>query len=354
MRAQFTNSPTINGELVDNHVVAYTKIEYSDWVVLKHAPANNAFALCQDIQQGILIFVTIALVGVVLISGTIGRNTANAISDLSKKASALEEGDLDVDIESSRRDEIGQLYETFDTMRAALKERIQEVEVARTEAEKEPKNAEEQREQLQSAADRYNETMAKCADGDLTQRLEPDENNDAMREIAEEFNYMIDQIEGTIAQVKQFSGKVGDTSSIVLESTSELKDASGQIAESAQVISEETEDVQNDLEILTEQLEDCLDRLDAGDDSAVTDLETLADDVPDLAERTSEALNESENIAAATEQQTVALSEVTETARDLDRSAGPLADLLDNFKSSEDQAFNFGEDSGVDRTADDS
>jgi methyl-accepting chemotaxis protein len=283
---------------------------------------------------------------------TIGRSTVASLNTLTTKAQELKDGNLDVSVESDRSDEIGELFGAFDTMRSSLKDRIADVNEAREEAEAQRQKAEKQRLQLQEAADRYETTMNNCADGDLTQRLDPDENNESMRKIAEEFNYMIGQIEGTVAQVKQFSENVSETSEIVLSSTSELETASGQIAESAQFITEMTQELQSELDSASTDIDACLDDIEAGNTAEAREkLRDISTIISRLADRTGETLDESEKIAAATEQQTAALTEVSEMAKSLDRSAGPLDDLLNNFECSDDQTFYFGEASGANRVS---
>ncbi len=76
---------------------------------------------------------TATLVGVVLVGvlgAAIGRTTAASIDRLTEKAARMEEGDLDVDLESSRIDNIGRLYDGFDAMRTELKATIAEAEDA--------------------------------------------------------------------------------------------------------------------------------------------------------------------------------------------------------------------------------
>jgi DNA-binding PadR family transcriptional regulator len=58
-----------------------------------------------------------------------------ALDDLEGKATALEEGNLDTEIESDRKDEIGTFYGAFAGMRDSLKDRISKAEQATEDAE---------------------------------------------------------------------------------------------------------------------------------------------------------------------------------------------------------------------------
>lgn len=132
----FRTRATKSDRLGEEHVVAYAPVEGNDdWVVIKHAPADNAYRLTRTIQESLLVFIAIALIGVVLIGGTFGRRTARSIRRLSRKANAIENGNYDVEVENQRRDEVGQLYDSIASMRDALQQRIRELEQSRRDAE---------------------------------------------------------------------------------------------------------------------------------------------------------------------------------------------------------------------------
>jgi methyl-accepting chemotaxis protein len=65
------------------------------------------------------------LIGLGLLGATLGRGTVVELNRLGNRARELEAGDLDVDLETSRRDEFGDLYGSFSTMRDSLREEIE-------------------------------------------------------------------------------------------------------------------------------------------------------------------------------------------------------------------------------------
>lgn len=146
--AGFETDPEINQHRDDSYVVAYAPVSGTDWVVLKHAPVDAAYAIEQDITNALILFVAIALLGVVVIGGTVGRNTATAIKRLESRAKAIEDGRFDVDLSSTRSDEIGSLYKAFSSMRDSLADHIQELDQAREDAEQSRQEAERLAEQL--------------------------------------------------------------------------------------------------------------------------------------------------------------------------------------------------------------
>jgi branched-chain amino acid transport system substrate-binding protein len=109
----------------------------------------------------------------------------------------------------------------FDTMQDSLQDRIQE-----------GYESEKLREQVESRAKEYSETMSNCADGDLTVRLSTETENDAMGEIATAFNTMLDEIEATMRRLQEFSHDVAAASQQATAGAREAKAASESVSES--------------------------------------------------------------------------------------------------------------------------
>lgn len=118
-------------DLRKDYVVAYAPINESNWVVVTHKPVDAAYQLRQRITGQLLAIVAVSLVGLGLIGLTLGRNTVLALNALSQRARELEQGNLDVDLETNRQDEIGTLFSSFASMRDALRDRIEELEESR-------------------------------------------------------------------------------------------------------------------------------------------------------------------------------------------------------------------------------
>jgi methyl-accepting chemotaxis protein len=119
-----------------------------------------------------------------------------------------------------------------------------EAEAAKRDAEREREEAERQREQmsrlkneLEATADDFEGTIAACAEGDLTERLDEDVDNETMAEIAGSFNRMLDELEDTIGEIQQFATDVATASEQVATGAEEIENASEEVAESVQEIS---------------------------------------------------------------------------------------------------------------------
>ncbi|MCU4752174.1 methyl-accepting chemotaxis protein [Halobacteria archaeon AArc-curdl1] len=199
----------------------------------------------------IVFFLHLGLVTIVL-----GGNVSLALSQLAERAERIGDGDLEVDLETDRIDEIGLLYGSFETMRNSLAVTLDDLETERERALTAKQETQRQNRALNDAANRYSETMAACADGDLSQRLEPEIDNEAMVAIADSFNEMVADLEETVAQVIRFARIVDETSGDVQAGASEIRRASREVSESIQEISNGSEKQTEDLEVAADEVND--------------------------------------------------------------------------------------------------
>ncbi|UVE50000.1 HAMP domain-containing protein [Haloferax larsenii] len=192
--------------------VGYAHLDAHAWVVTSRVPTDSAYALRTDILTQILATLLVVGIGAGVIAATIGRDTVDAVQTLAAKATALRDGNLDVPIERDREDEFGDLYEAFDVMRTSLRDQIvaaerarREAEDAREEAWAEKEASERRRRHLERTAETYAQVMQACADGDLTERIDPDDESEAMAVVGRSFNEMMDEVEARNEQLKTVS-----------------------------------------------------------------------------------------------------------------------------------------------------
>jgi len=209
---------------IGRQVMGYTATESQDWTVLVADSPSDVFGLRRSVTMGVLLLLGVAVLGLALIGLAIVRPTLTSIRQLATRAEQMENGDLSVNLESSRRDEIGDLYRAFDGMRGSLKERIQHTESLL--------------DHLQAKASSYQAVMEATANGDLTRRMDPESENEAMRDIAVTFNDMIDDLETTITSVQSFADTVAESSETLTASVEEIETASHEVSQSIQEISD--------------------------------------------------------------------------------------------------------------------
>ncbi len=226
----------------DGYVVGYAPIEGTDWVVLTHAPTGAAYGLVRLVERDVLILVALSALGFVVVGLTIGRNTVRALDDLTETARELEAGNLDASVETDREDEIGRLYGAFGAMRGAIREQLRETN--------------ELAEHLDRKAASYDAAMERAAGGDLTVRVDPESESEAMRKVGEGFNEMVESVETTLTQVRSFADSVAAASEEVTASADEVSRASDEVALSVQEISDGATEQEEGLEAVSTEMTD--------------------------------------------------------------------------------------------------
>jgi len=252
----------------------------TNFVVAIHTPEAQAMGFVQDVQQYGVYASIGGILLVMLIGGIVGRNTSRSIDRLTGKAQQMEDGDLDVDFETQRVDSIGRLYTGFATMRDSLKEQIQNAQEAREEAEQARAETEAINRHLEAKADEYRDVMQVCAEGDLTARMDANTENEAMEDIAIEFNQMMGELEETTAHVKAFAGDVATASEQVTASSEEVRSASEQVTESVQEISDGAERQNQSLQAVNHEMN--------GLSTTIEQIAASSNQVADIAERTAQ------------------------------------------------------------------
>lgn len=320
-----------------------------DWAVFVHTNTEAAYGGVQTLVQRGQGVTVAGILAVLIVGAVLGRNTSRDIGRLSEDVAAMEQGDLNVAIRSNRIDSIGQLYDGFASMRDALKQQIDEAERARKEAEVSRAEAMEMSQHLQETAEAYSETMQACARGDLTRRLDPDGENQAMNRIATEFNEMVEELELTTGQLKTFAEEVEAGGTGVRQSAETVRDASEQVAESIQRISDDAYDQRERLQSISEEMDALADQLETFEanhsevdftDSLAT-IQEIATTIETAADLGEETMSQSEQVAGSAEEQAAELNEVSTRAEELVRYAQYLGDGLGNFDTEAEHEFVF-------------
>ncbi|WP_136718075.1 methyl-accepting chemotaxis protein [Halorientalis salina] len=338
--ADLAGDEGIETTTVDGSEFATTGAGVADtnWQVVTYAPSDVVYTDRNTATAGLVALLYVIALNLGVFGITIGGNLALALRQLADRASEIGEGNLDVELETDRTDEVGMLYGEFGAMRDSLKESLAEADDARAEAERAREEAEQREletqrfnEQLEAEAERYSETMAACADGDLTRRLDPETDSDAMQSIADSFNEMIADLERTVADVQQFAEDVAASSHDVEDSAGEVKEASEEVSRSIQGIStgaqEQTEDLQatgdevNDLSATIEEVASTTDEVASQSDRVAE----LGAEGREQAEATIEEMQSIEaqtgNVVESIERLTDEIDEISEVTRLIDEIA---------------------------------
>ncbi|MBX0295393.1 methyl-accepting chemotaxis protein [Haloarcula nitratireducens] len=259
-----------------DEVLSYAPVAGTNWVVVKRAPAENVFALRNQVQQYLFALVGLALLGFVAFGAFVGRDIKRSLTGVADRAEALAAGRIDGEDESSERmDEIGQveraftdiqsylatvanqadalaaqefddpvldeevpgrLGESLSTMQTDLQQFVAEIEAAKTDAETAQREAEALADSLERQAEEFSDVMRLAAEGDMTQRLDTETGTEAMDEIARAFNAMLVQLGQTVVHIREFAADVDGSADQITASATEVRDASEEVSESVQEI----------------------------------------------------------------------------------------------------------------------
>ncbi|SEW13838.1 methyl-accepting chemotaxis protein [Natrinema salifodinae] len=289
----------------EEYVVSAAPVEGTDWVVVYHEPTEQAYGFVSAVSDWGLAATGFSVVIIGLIGAVLGRNTARSIDRLTEKVEQIEEGNLNVDLETERIDNIGRLYDGFDSMRDALREHIKETEAAREEAERERERIQAINDQLETTADDYSDVMEAAAEGNLTARMEADTENEAMADIAEDFNEMLEEIERTVAELNRFATDVATASEQVTASSEEVRSASQQVTESIQEISDGADRQNESLQSVNQEM--------SALSTTTEEIAASSNEVADIAERTVDTGQQGQEAAQAA---ITAMDEIEDEAGD--------------------------------------
>ncbi|CCQ32443.1 MCP domain signal transducer [Halorhabdus tiamatea SARL4B] len=330
------NSTVANGTFLrqGDTVMGVSGMDSHDWTVLTQQSAASAYGFSAQINSDLLGLVLLAIINLGLIGVTIGSNTALSLRRLTNRASEMGAGDLEVDLTTQRDDEIGTLYRSFAEMRDSLRESIDEAETAQEEAEAAREEAERERAEmealsadLEAKATAYGEVLDRVADGDLTQRVDPESDNDAMRTVGEELNAALEALEATVADVEAFATAVSESSDTVRRNADRVGEASRQVSQSIDEIfdgaseqSERLQDIAAEMETLSASAEEV-----ASSAQEVAETSQQAAEVGETGRRAAEdAIEEMHEIEAETERTRQAINELDS---DLDE-IGEIVDVI--------------------------
>ena len=333
----------IGGSVVtDNNVAGYADVGQGiGWIVVREIPKSNVFGIVSDIQRAIGGLVLITTLGFLGVIGLVRRGPIRSIQRLEKQGNLLSEGDLSVEpAESDRVDEIGRLQtafvdihnymetvakqadalatqsfddpvldetvpgrlgESLNRMQADLEQFIEDIEQAREESERSREEAERLASSLERQAEEFSEVMTKAADGDLTQRLDADIDNAAMRDIAEQCNQMLTELERAMVRIEDLADRVDAASETAAESTKGIKSASEQVARSAQEIADGAEEQNENIEQVSDEM--------TGLSAMIEEVASSANEVAEISKQAAEAGEDGREYAAAAAEEMAAIDE---------------------------------------------
>ena len=111
---------------------AFRPLDIADvhWVLMSEMDRAEAFAGIRALQRSMLGVLAVVVAGSILLAILFSRGLTRPLRGLTARANELAEGQLDVEIDTRRKDEIGQLARSFDSMRKSVKSLVERQEAA--------------------------------------------------------------------------------------------------------------------------------------------------------------------------------------------------------------------------------
>lgn len=118
-----------SGSSAKSHVVAYAPITVlPNWGIAVEQEQDEALALSTSLQRRMILAGLAALVLASTLAWLDVRQVVRPLQMLTARAARMAAGDLESPISSSRRDEVGTLARTFESMRVQLRNSLEEIE----------------------------------------------------------------------------------------------------------------------------------------------------------------------------------------------------------------------------------
>jgi len=288
-----------------------------EYYAVAAVPERQMLTAARSIRDSNFLIAGGAGVIVLLVGVVVSRRLSAPITRLARDAQAVADGDLDHEIRTSAvSSEIETLTRSTRTMKSNVVDSLE--------------RAESLTDELEATASDYSRVMAACAEGDLTRRLDADGDNEAMREIAEAFNDMVDDWEGVVRDLKTFAGDVASASAAVDASTAEVSDTSEAVSGSVREISEGAQSQSEQLDEVVDEMGD----LSATVEEVAASAETVAErsrETAELGETGREAAREAIEEMHAVEEQTADTVERVERLNERIETIGELTEVISDI-----------------------
>jgi len=214
----------------------------------------------------------------------------------------------------------------------SLEEKNEEIEAARAQAEEAKAEAEARQQELgrlndhlNAKAEAYSDAMARAAEGDLTVRLDPESESEAMTRVAVAFNEMLDETASVMEDIQAFTRDVAAASEEANVGVKEVEGASGEVTDSIQEISSGADEQREMLQEVAGELNDL--------SATVEEVASSARTVARTSQETAEIVDDGEETAQQAIEDSRAVQDVIDTTVDrmeaLDAQMDEIGEVVD-------------------------
>lgn len=220
--------------------ISYVKgLKDWEWLVGSGIYVDDVEAEISSIKSQFTYFLLIASVIAILIGFYIARKISIPVNKLNSAAAKVADGDVNVSVDINSADELGMLSKQFNKMVDNIKKSMEEVQHKSIEAEKAAEEANSAKIEIQKYQEYLSrntkilsDEMQKFADGDLTVKVKPENENDDIGRLFLGFNSAVENIHQMLTQVTEAVAATASASSEISSSSEEM--AAGAQEQSAQ------------------------------------------------------------------------------------------------------------------------
>ncbi|MFH1194384.1 MAG: methyl-accepting chemotaxis protein [bacterium] len=246
---------TIDDELLksDTLIVESTKIESDSFngeiiIAASKDEINNEVA---STRTTAVVFSLALIVMGLIVAFYSARSITKPIIKLKESANKISNGDLNTEIDTSSKDEVGALAQSFKVMINHIKDANEKLNIEKNSiAEKVTaavRESEEQKEYLSSSVNKMLGEIERFASGDLRIELKPVRNDDEIARLYFGFNHAVQNIEQMLRQVFEVVQSTASASNQISTSTEEIAagihEQSSQTTEVAGAVEEMTKTI---------------------------------------------------------------------------------------------------------------
>lgn len=318
---------------------------------------QSEVAAAQQTQRTGAVLISILTLGAfgaaLMIGRQVGGGIASEVGYVRDTAERIADGEFDFEVRSSDRgDEIGDLVRSFERMTSYLAtvsrqatavanqdfdaevldeevpgtlgevmtQMATDIEQAQRETEQARRNVESLNQSLREKATDYQTTMEKAADGDLAQRMNPESESDAMRQIGESFNEMMTEIERMVATVQEFTDDVDESGQHLLTDATDIRSASEEASNSVQDIADSADEQHENLKRVNDELQ--------GLSGSIEEIASSADEVASTAQVATDRGQSGREAASAAIEEMEAIQETADrTVSEVEGLATEIAEI---------------------------
>ena len=283
--------------------------------------------------------------GATAVTGFLGYcEMYRALRLINGRVHAVQDGEFDIDFGEDRIDEIGETFDGFEEMAGSLGKTLDEAEAAKreaegaqTEAEQARETAEREREEvarltdhLETKAEGYRSVLAAAADGDLTARVDPESQSDAMGAVGTGINETLDALEAAIVRSQQVADGIAEESAVAAESGEAATATTDSVVASIQEIAAGTDDQRRQLTEATEQMGTLSGTVEEMS-SSVTELARRSDAAADLGRDARESTSDAADALVGIEQQVDDAVTQVEQLSQISEDVAEIVELIDRI-----------------------